>query len=550
MEEEPEAEASRLVHRDGTVSSVTVHALLERAMAYAQVYGPATSERKIIGVCLYHSLDLHAAFLGALWAGHIPTMLAPPSPRMETAKYSQSFCRMVEHIRPSFVVLDHAASEKLDGLSLAEFPESKVIDPMTVPAAGFVAPFAGQADAIAVLQHSSGTTGLQKGVALSHRAIINHNRRYAERLKLSKADKIISWLPLYHDMGFVACFLLPLLERIPFIELSPFDWVLRPVSLLEQIHQNRATLCWMPNFGFQFLADSVRPGQLPDDLDLSSMRAWVNCSEPVHDAAHRAFFERLNRYGVSWKQFTASYAMAENVFAVSQSLPGEYGVLKVNRAEFVQTGRIVLDEAKDAIELVSNGRPLAGSEVAVLDDVGQPLPENHVGELAIRGDYRFSGYFRRADLTRHAMTDDGWYRTGDLGFVRAGEIYVTGRQKDLIIIQGRNFYPADIERSVAEVEGVTAGRVVVFGLPIEKTGTEGLVVLAESIDYAGEQNKHLALRIRNRVAQELDCTPFDVRIVPPRWLVKSTAGKLARNDNRKKYLENFMKEDQISPAYV
>ena len=550
LEEEPEAEACRLVHSNGTLSSVTVHTLLERAMAYAQVYGSATSERKIVGVCLYHSLDLHAAFLGALWAGHIPTMLAPPSPRMETAKYSQSFCRMLEHIRPSFVVVDHEASEGLDGLSLAKFPESKLIDPVTVPAAGFVAPFEGQAEDIAVLQHSSGTTGLQKGVALSHPAIVNHNRRYAERLKLSKADKIISWLPLYHDMGFVACFLLPLLERNLFIELYPFDWVLRPVSLLEQIRKNRATLCWMPNFGFQFLADSIRPGQVADDLDLSSIRAWVNCSEPVHHAAYQAFFARFNKNGVRWEQFTASYAMAENVFAVSQSMRGEYSVVKVNRPEFVRAGRIVLDEASDAIELVSNGRPVAGSEVAVLDHQGQPLPENHVGELAIRGDYRFSGYFHRDDLTRDSMTDDGWYRTGDLGFVRAGEIYVTGRQKDLIIIQGRNFYPADIERIVAEVEGITAGRVVVFGLPIEKTGTEGLVVLAEAIDYAGEQSKHLALRIRNRVAQELDCAPFDVRIVPPRWLVKSTAGKLARNDNRKKYLENFMKEDQISPAYV
>ena len=550
LEDEPQAEVCRLINNDGSVLSVTRHSLMARAMAYAESFRPATTERKIIGICLYHSFDLHAAFLGALWAGHIPTMLAPPSPRMEPAKYTNSFCRMLQHLRPSFVVLDHAASEKLDRLSLDEFPNSTLIDPAGVPAAGFVAPHEGDGDEVAVLQHSSGTTGLQKGVALSHRAIIKHNRAYVERLKLTGDDRIISWLPLYHDMGFVACFLLPLLERILFIELSPFDWVTRPASLLEHASRQRATVCWMPNFGFQFLADSVRPDQLAGDLDLSSMRAWVNCSEPVHHAAHQAFFDRFNPYGVRWEQFTASYAMAENVFAVSQSVPGEYRVLKINRDAFARDHRAIADDSNDAIELVSNGRAVEGTQVAVIDNDEQPLPENHVGELAIRGDYRFSGYFGRDDLTRESMTAEGWYRTGDLGFRSGGEIYVTGRQKDLIIIQGRNFYPADIEKIVCEVEGVTAGRTVVFGLPIEKTGTEGLVVLAESIDYAGAQSKQLALSIRNRVAQELDCTPFDVRIVPPRWLIKSTAGKLARNDNRRKYLENFMNEDRVSPAYV
>ena len=550
MEEEPEAEVCRLVSSDGTALPVTTRALMERAMAFAEAYGPATSSPKIVGVCLYHGIDLHAAFLGALWSGHIPTMLAPPSPRMEAAKYTNSFRRMLEHIRPSFVVLDGSAAEKLDGLSLTPFSETKLIDPETVPATGSIDPWQGNADDVAVLQHSSGTTGLQKGVALSHRAIINHNRAYAEHLTLTNEDRIVSWLPLYHDMGFIACFLLPLLERLPFVELSPFDWVLRPVALLEQIHRSQATLCWMPNFGFQFLADSVRPSQLPADLDLSSIRAWVNCSEPVHHSAHAAFYDRFHAYGVTWNQFTASYAMAENVFAISQSLPGAYRTLAVNRRLFAERHRIEVDETEKALVLVSNGKAVPGTEVAVLDEHDQPLPDNYVGELAVRGDYRFSGYFRRDDLTESSLTNDGWYRTGDLGFVRDGEIFVTGRKKDLIIIQGRNFYPADIEKTVAEIEGVTPGRLVCFGLPLESTGTEGLVVLAESIDYAGEQSKQLALRIRNTVAQELDCTPFDVRIVPPRWLVKSTAGKLARNDNRKKYLEHFMKEDQSSPAYV
>jgi acyl-CoA synthetase (AMP-forming)/AMP-acid ligase II len=551
LDEEPDAVACRLVKSDGESESVTVRGLMSRAYAFAAAYGPAKDGRKLVAVCLYHGLDLHAAFVGAMLAGHIPTMIAPPSPRMEPAKYTDSFRRMLRHIRPSFVVADGAALEKLDAPALKEFSGSELMDAASVRASGArFEPWDGDPCEVALLQHSSGTTGLQKGVALSHRAVMNHNRAYAERMRLTRDDVIISWLPLYHDMGFVACFLLPLLSRVPFVELSPFDWVLRPVSLFEQIHRHGATLCWMPNFAFQFMADSVRASQIPPGLRLASLRAWVNCSEPVQHSAHRAFLERFKEYGAREGQLTASYAMAENVFAVTQSEPGDYRVIKVNRRLFTDEHVIEEDDGDDALPFVSNGAPVEGTEVAVLDESGRALPEGRVGELVVRGEYLFSGYFRREDLTREAMTADGWYKTGDLGFVRDGEVYVTGRKKDLIIIQGRNFYPADVEKVAARVEGVTAGRVVVFGLADERAGTEGLIVLAESEEFEGENARRLALKVRNAVAQELDCTPRDVRVVPPRWLVKSTAGKLARADNRSKYLDNFMKAGGERPAYV
>jgi acyl-CoA synthetase (AMP-forming)/AMP-acid ligase II len=549
LDEEPDAVACQLVGNNGDVDIVTVRQLMDRAKAFALRYGPAAGGRKIVAVCIYHGRDLHAAFVGALLAGHIPTMVAPPSPRMDAAKYTNSFGRMLNHIRPDFVVADSSALEKLDALALKRFPESELIDAALVSASTNFDPWEGHAEDVAVLQHSSGTTGLQKGVALSHRAIIKHNRAYAERLKLTHDDVIVSWLPLYHDMGFIACFLLPLLARVAFVELSPFDWVLRPVSLLQQIALHRATFCWMPNFAFQFMAESISPHQIPAGLRLDSIRAWVNCSEPVQHEAHEAFLKRFGEYGAKPEQFTASYAMAENVFAVSQSLPGEGRVLPVNRREF-SFERIELDTTAAALTFVSNGKVLEGTELAVIDEAEQLLPPKRVGELVIRGDYRFAGYFRRDDLTEESLTEGGWYKTGDLGFIHDGEVYVTGRKKDLIIIQGRNFYPSDIEKIVAEVEGVIAGRLVVFGLRNEQKGTEGLIILAESEQHESDAARRLALRIRNVVAQELDCTPQDVRIVPSRWLIKSTAGKLARNDNRNKYQEEFMKEKRGSLVYV
>ena len=535
LEERASDEWCRLLDADGTATSITVGQLLERAMAFAATYGSVTGERKLIAVCLYHGLDLHAAFLGAMWAGHLPTMIAPPSPRMEPAKYAASFADMLGHVKPAVVVSDAATIAKLETLSLASFPASRVLDRETVESTGWIAPHLGRAHDLAVLQHSSGTTGLQKGVALTHAAILDHNRVYRERLELRRSDVVCSWLPLYHDMGLIACFLLPLLERLKLVELSPFDWVSRPVSLLEAITQHRGTLCWLPNFAYQFLADSVKS---TEGLDLSTIRAFVNSSEPVLDASHRAFVSRFRALGAREDQLTASYAMAENTYAVTQSRPGGYRTLAIDRRVFSDEHRAVATE-HDPLVVVSNGAAIEGTEVVVLDDRGQRLADGEVGELALQGPSRFDGYFGREDLTRAAMTDDGFYRTGDLGFIDAGEVFVTGRKKDLIIIQGRNFYPADIERIVGETEGVVAGRVVAFGLRDEHQGTEGLVVLVEAVDQAADAQRRLVLAIRKRIAQSLDCTPSDVRVVPARWLVKSTSGKLARGDNRAKYLATF-----------
>src|ERR1043166_7157438 len=436
LEEEPDAVACWLVGGDGACVAVTVRELLARAFEFAARYGAASGGRKGVAVCLYHGLDLHAAFVGALLAGPIPTMIAPPSPRMEAAKYTDSFRRMLHHIRPAVAVADGATLERLDALALKEFPGSELIDASAVGAsAARLEPREGDAREVAFLQHSSGTTGLQKGVALSHQSVIRHNRAYAERIKLTREDLIVSWLPLYHDMGLIACFLLPLTAGVPFVELSPFDWVLRPVSLFEQIARHRATLCWMPNFAFQFMAETVRASQIPDGLSLRTIRAWVNCSEPVQHSAHRAFLERFGEYGARREQLTASYAMAENVFAVTQSLPGEYHILSVNRRAFTDEHRVEVDEGDTATDedntaagrgdtaahevdaaakvgdgtlaFVSNGRPVEGTQLAVLDEGERPLPENRVGELAVRGEYLFEGYFRRDDLTQKALTADG-----------------------------------------------------------------------------------------------------------------------------------------------
>lgn len=531
--EEEAAVWCRLVDAAGAAHSVTVGELMTRAMGYAAAFGSAQNGSQEIGICLRSGVDLHAAFVGAVWAGHVPTMLPPPSPRMEPGKYARNLRHTLECVRPSVLVLDTEVHRALQDAVLPRACEVRFVDPRSVPDGGRVEPWGARPDDVALVQHSSGTTGLQKGIALSHRAIVNHHRSYAGRLEMTTGDLIVSWLPLYHDMGFVACFLLPLLGGMRVVELSPFDWVSHPSRLLSLIHQEGGTLCWLPNFAYAFMAQSIEPRDLPDGLDVRSIRAWINCSEPVSHASEQAFLTAFAEIGVRETQFTASYAMAENVFAVTQSLPGRRKVFRADRDALLSGSLLEAARAEGRI-VVSNGTPVEGTEVRILDAADQPMAAGQIGQIAIKGHTLFSGYYRRDDLTAAAMTAEGWYRTGDLGFVHDDELFVTGRQKDLIVVQGRKYYPADIEEIVSRVDGVAPGRVAAFGVSDESAGTEKLAVLAEPEPGWNGDVRRLALAIRSAVAQHIDCTPGVVKVVPPRSLVKSSSGKVARADNRDK----------------
>jgi len=541
LDHDPDGTAAVFVWPDRDDERWTFRRMLGLAWGFAERITHATTddeqadEPRLTAICLGHSPELHAAFLGALLAGRVPTMVAPPSPRMERRKYTDAFARMLDHVRPSEVITSSSVLASLEELTPEALAGHRLLAAETIspsPARGIPVV---SADDVALVQHSSGTTGLQKGVAITHRALFAQLRSYADTLSLTNEDVIVSWLPLYHDMGFVACFLLPLVTGVPVVELSPFDWVARPQTLLTAIERHRGTLAWLPNFAFSFLG-SVRTSDGEGAPDLSSVRAFVNCSEPVMAASHRAFAKRWP--DVRPSQLTTCYAMAENVFAVTQSPVGEAPrVAQLSRRALEVERRaaaVVGDEP--AVELTSNGRPIAGVSVAILDADGASLPEGRVGEIGVKGTSLFEGYFHRPDLTAAAFVD-GWYRTGDLGFIVDGELYVTGRKKDLVILAGRNFHPGDIEAEVSTIEGVLPGRVAAFGDSDEASGTELLVIVAESELEDRAVKAKLELEIRKRVAQTFDCTVARTAIVPPRWLVKSTSGKVARADTRAKYRE-------------
>jgi acyl-CoA synthetase (AMP-forming)/AMP-acid ligase II len=399
------------------------------------------------------------------------------------------------------------------------------------------------ADDLVLLQHSSGSTGLKKGVALSNRAVMRQLRSYGPMLRLEPDDAICSWLPLYHDMGLIACTILPAALGVPVTAISPLHWVTRPGSMLQAISEYRCTLAWMPNFAYDFLAQRVRASQL-GEVRLDSMRAWINCAEPTIAQSHRRFFERFERLGVRQETLWTCYAMAETVFAVSQSTDAAPArIERLDREAFQSRGEAApAADGAASVETLSAGELLPGTEVRIVDETRRDVGQRQVGEIAIRCPSLFSGYFRDPGTTADVLAD-GWYYSGDLGYQADGHVFVTGRKKDLLIIAGKNYYPQDIERIVSAVPGVYPGRVVALGFDDTAIGTQRLIVLAEVEDEKRVDDPGLAAAVRTQLAGELDCVIDDLRLLPHMWLLKTSSGKIARAPNLQRFVETFRKAE-------
>lgn len=491
-------------------------------------------DRDLVIIAHTQNLESIYAFWGALVAGAIPSMFPTLTEKLDPDIYLRSMAALVR--------LSHARAV----LTTAEFaPQMRETVPCPVYAssdlagmtnlAGFQNPRGLAPDEIAFLQHSSGTTGLQKGVALSHRAVLNQIASYSDALALTAQDVIVSWLPLYHDMGLIAGFLLPLMQGVPLVLMSPFDWVQHPAMLFRAIHDYRGTLCWLPNFAYNHSARRIRQRDT-EGLSLSSLRLFINCSEPVRADSHQQFLDRFAAQGVTRAQLAVSYALAENTFAVTQTPIGQAARWEVIDQVALETDRVARPIAPDqphAQIRVSCGPAIAGTTVKVIDDYGHPRPDRHVGQIAVQSDCMLSGYYQRPDLQ---PVVDGWFRTGDMGYIADGEIYVVGRSTDLIINAGKNIYPQDIEAIVNTVPGVHVGRAVAFGVFDDREGTELIGVVAEVDAVEPIERQRIAQAIRHAAVRHSQITLSYVQLVDDRWLIKTSSGKIARAANRAKWL--------------
>jgi acyl-CoA synthetase (AMP-forming)/AMP-acid ligase II/acetyltransferase-like isoleucine patch superfamily enzyme/acyl carrier protein len=535
----------RLVRVGQPDEIVSYRELVDEALRWTRFYdsrGLAKGDRII--VVQQHSLGLYASYAGALLGGYVPAMFAFPSAKFSEEEYFRTIGTLLAGARARLLVTYDDLAGKLHERERAALGETQVVTAADLgDRADRHVPDVDPDDP-AFLQYSSGTTGIKKGVAVSHRALLWQVDTYADAIGATPSDRIVSWLPLYHDMGLIACFFLPLIRNVPLVAMSPFDWVKRPGMWTEAVAEHRATLSWLPNFAYNFLAANVRAEEAGD---LSSLRGVVNCSEPILAASHDAFLERFEPHGFSSDALAVSYALAENTFAATSGGFGRPPATDwIDRAALEREGRAVATAAgaEGARHLVSSGPPLRETDVAVVDEQGRPVPERTIGEIQLRSPALMTSYDGNEEATRDAFRD-GWYRTRDAGYLADGQLYVTGRRQDIVIVGGRNIYPQDVEAVANEVEGVLPGRVVAFGIPQEDRGTESLVVLAET---EAENTTQIREAVREAIVAHADLVPGDIRLLPPRMLVKSTAGKISRTENRRRYLEEWsLPDERTSP---
>ena len=468
-------------------------------------------------IVLEHSPWLYASFIGCVLAGVVPSFLPPLTPKQDPRLFSEGMTVLFSRIRPDCVI-----SSSVGGRSIPQGNWSvlSVEQICPVPWPDVTAEISdlycdAAPDAIAFLQHSSGTTGHKKGVMLSHSQAWLQLGQYQEATGIVPGDVVATWLPLYHDMGLITGFILPAVLGCPIVSLDALEWVARPDMLLDVIERHRAAYVWLPNFAFHHI---VRTERGERNWDFSSIKAIVNCSEPCRAATFDLFSETYRAGGIAPDQLTVCYAMAENVFAVTQTPP----------RTTARRGRQAHTRG-----WLSCGAPLPGVDIDIRAPDGRPVPDGALGEVCLRTPCLFTGYYRLPEVTAERVRD-GWYHTHDLGCVEDGELFVVGRIDDLLIINGKNVLAHEIEDAINTVPGIAPGRVIACGEFDDALGSQRLVVLAETDDQEVNHNE-LYTRLRQLVFSLTGIPLASAQLLPRGFLVKSTSGKLARAASYEKW---------------
>jgi acyl-CoA synthetase (AMP-forming)/AMP-acid ligase II len=308
---------------------------------------------------------------------------------------------------------------------------------------------------------------------------------------------------------------------------------------MKAVSDYKGTLSWLPNFAYNFCTQKVRDRDMKG-VDLSTWRAVINCSEPMRYESHRTFYERFKGYGMKWETLCTSYAMAENVFAVTQGGINEPVIIDEIDRDAMQSRKLALPTHGDKsnVKMPSAGKPIEGTSVRVLNERLEDVPDRTIGELALKSDCMLTGYYHRPEATKKAI-HDGWYLTGDYGYKVGGEVFVCGRKKELIIVGGKNIYPMDLEELAMQVKGVHAGRVVAFGVFNEQIGTEDVVLVAEVDTTNLIERQRIENEIHLTVTRGSAVALRQVHLVGKKWLIKTSSGKNARVQNKGKFLQEM-----------
>jgi len=483
-----------------------------------------------VAIMLPTSTDYFYSFFGILMAGGIPVPIYPPARLSQIEEHVRRHRGILANCRAAILITVPEARPLARLLKVqAETLRTIVTVPELCKTTGTLEEPVLGADDIAMLQYTSGSTGNPKGVVLTHRNLLSNIRAMAEAINAGPGDVFVSWLPLYHDMGLIGAWLGSLCYSVLLVVMSPLAFLARPQRWLWAIHRYRGTLTGSPNFGYEFCLRKIDESELKG-LDLSAWRFAANGAEAVSPDTIERFCQRFSKYGFKRQAAMPVYGLAEaSVGLAFPTLESEPHIDHIKRDLFMRDARAVPATPDDAhvLRFVSCGHPLTAHQIRVVDPAGRELPERHEGDLQFRGPSATSGYFHNPEATKK-LFDGEWLNTGDKGYVTRGEVYITGRSKDIIVRAGQNIYPDELELVIGEIKDLRKGCVAIFGSTDPHSGTERLVIMAET--YATD------LRTQDRLREQIIATttdvigtpPDEVLLVAPHTVLKTSSGKIRR----------------------
>ena len=489
--------------------------------------------------------EFAAAFFGAVYAGAWPVPLPLPTSfggrhsYVEQLKVQLKSCDPALFLVPGELAdMTREAAGKIpvrDWAGLAGLEQSEAELPAASP------------DDIAYLQYSSGSTRFPHGVAITHRGLLHNLRSHGIGLGIQDADRCISWLPWYHDMGLVGCVLSTLAMQVSVDYQNTEDFARRPLAWLDMISRNPGnSVSYSPTFGYDICARRMSSQTRAEDrFDLSRWRIAGNGADMIRPDVMQAFVDAFAEAGFNATAFCPSYGLAEATLAVSLMPPGEgirMELVEENVLSGVESGGEERPRRYRAV--VNCGKPVTGMEVEVRGPGGSPLADRGIGRIFVRGGAVMAGYFRDEESTAACLSDDGWLDTGDMGYLSGGYIYIVGRAKDMIIINGRNYWPQDIEWAVEQLPGFKSGDIAAFALT-GPSGEETPAVLVHCRVSDPAERGRLRDDIRERVHAITGITPV-VELVPPRTLPRTSSGKLSRTKARSLYLSGEIQPYDIA----
>ncbi|MBA3879225.1 MAG: acyl-CoA synthetase [Sphingobium sp.] len=491
------------------------------------------------------SAEFAALFFGTVYAGAWPVPLPLPTSFGGRDAYVEQIRVQLASSDPVLLVYPPELSDMAG--AAAQVAGVKAIDWATLATAPVVPAVLPQAqpDDICYLQYSSGSTRFPHGVAVTHAALLNNLTAHGHGMQLIDSDRCISWLPWYHDMGLVGCMLSPMANQVSVDFLKTEDFARRPLAWLDLISRNTGTsVSYSPTFGYDICARRMSSQtKAADRFDLSRWRLAGNGADMIRPDVMQSFVDAFDSAGFKASAFLPSYGLAEATLAVSIMPPGEGIRVELVEETELSGAAAKQDRPQRYRAIVNCGKPVRDMAVEIREEDGTPLPDRAIGKIWCSGPSIMAGYFRDPEATEACMVD-GWLDTGDMGYMSDGYIYVVGRAKDMIIVNGKNHWPQDIEWAVEQLPGFKAGDIAAFAITTPG-GEETPAVLVQCRSSDERERIRLREEIREKVRSVtgMNCV---IELIPPRTLPRTSSGKLSRAKARNLYLSGDIKPYAIA----